>query len=946
VSHVTLAQGALAVTGTWTKVQASFPNAPGNPGNIALLGDGRVLASGPETSNVWYTLTPGGGGNYVFGSWSTVESSNQGRLFNPAFVLRDGRYVNCGGEYVLDDYERRLHPNGTDRANCEIFDPATDSWSSAPSMPQTVADTPAAELADGRILNLSYVSSNSYLLSSFGVSPSWASAAAYNQTAIDSEGGCLLLPDTSVFCGNKQFRRYLPSSNSWVSTATTPGLATGEFLLSPTNGEIGAHMLLHSGKALVLGANQHNGLYTPPTTFTGAGSWQLAADTPSPFNHADAPATVEPDGKVFTATTTDSSGLGGGVVTFYEYDPGANTWAQVANPPGVTFPSAERTRMLNLPSTPAAPTGLILVTGTNDGSAWLYQPLNTPQTSWKPTITSISAPSSGVFTLTGTQLNGLTTGAAFGDDGLMQTNYPIVWLGDTSGNVYFAKAFNVDQMAPRKATTGSVKFTLPVNIPNGTYNVHVSANGVDSSNTVPLTVSGRHVTALTGPAGGADIGSTTTWFVILSAPAPAGGTVVNLSSSAPSVATLPASITIAQGGIRWPVNVTTRGFGKAVLSAVTAVSNSQFKAATAKFGWTIRTLGGPPDAPNQPAPPIIYGSSGTSWTVSIDPSAPPNGLNVNLGSSNPSLASVPSLVTIPGGATAASFPVTNNFVEGLTTITASVTSSSMSRVEAVGEKLRIGTTDFFKCSDENQTCLVGDAPSSTTGESQPPRLVAFGANGVYNFALTARSMPCNINNIPDPLPGVFKACYFAPYAFWANDGAVLNAPASVNVAYGANGYFAYGQMSGTFTCNASTFNYSGAFPNGDPTAGVAKGCYYAPVGYDFGGAEGSALTLGTNTPIAYGANGVFVYKVLSGSVACSNTTFGDPAPGVGKTCYVFRPTFAANEGQSYSSPGAFRTYYGSGLNSAFMSSAQVSGSCNNSVFGDPDVGHFKHCWTR
>lgn len=53
--------------------------------------------------------------------------------------------------------------------------------------------------------------------------------------------------------------------------------------------------------------------------------------------------------------------------------------------------------------------------------------------------------------------------------------------------------------------------------------------------------------------------------------------------------------------------------------------------------------------------------------------------------------------------------------------------------------------------------------------------------------------------------------------------------------------------------------------------------------------EGERCNLRRRTTIAYGVNGRFVYKRnVSGSIACNNRTFGDPAPGVKKRCYYLR----------------------------------------------------------
>src|SRR3954470_8247821 len=234
-----------AATSTWTQIQQPFKGINGSgksPGNIALLPDGRVLASGPETSNSWYTLTPDALGSYRAGTWTQVASSHFGTIFGPSFVLRDGHYLICGGEYAKDDTERQLWAGqGKDRAHCEFFDPVTNLWTVVPDMPQSIADTPAAELADGRVLNLSYTSTNSYLYSP--TTRLWSGGVSYDSTAVNTEGDCLLLPDSSVFCGITRFQRYIPACDSsliscagivsspdhWVETAATPSWPSNVF---------------------------------------------------------------------------------------------------------------------------------------------------------------------------------------------------------------------------------------------------------------------------------------------------------------------------------------------------------------------------------------------------------------------------------------------------------------------------------------------------------------------------------------------------------------------------------------------------------------------------------------------------------------------------------------------------------------------------------------------
>ena len=61
-------------------------------------------------------------------------------------------------------------------------------------------------------------------------------------------------------------------------------------------------------------------------------------------------------------------------------------------------------------------------------------------------------------------------------------NFPIVYLKDSAGHVYYARSFNFSTMAP--STSGAVEsadFSLPSGLPHGTYSLFVSACGVSSS---------------------------------------------------------------------------------------------------------------------------------------------------------------------------------------------------------------------------------------------------------------------------------------------------------------------------------------------------------------------------------------------------------------------------------------------------------------------------------
>jgi len=82
-----------------------------------------------------------------------------------------------------------------------------------------------------------------------------------------------------------------------------------------------------------------------------------------------------------------------------------------------------------------------------------------------------------------------------------------VWLTDSSGNVFFCRTFNFSNMMPSAGPTPeTAQFTTPAGLANGTYNLFVSAVGVQSKNPFPFTV-GVGGTSDGGVTVGADAGA-------------------------------------------------------------------------------------------------------------------------------------------------------------------------------------------------------------------------------------------------------------------------------------------------------------------------------------------------------------------------------------------------------------------------------------------------------
>lgn len=245
------------------------------------------------------------------------------------------------------------------------------------------------------------------------------------------------------------------------------------------------------------------------------------------------------------------------------------------------------------------------------------------------------------------------------------------------------------------------------------------------------------------------------------------------------------------------------------------------------------------------------------------------------------------------------------------------------------------------------------------------KYVAFGSGSKWTYkSLPAGTYTCNVATFgTDPAPGVTKTCYFANLGFVANEEYGSNACSAPNIcvslalwgspsqpttyAFGANGNFRFA----TFTdsnyrkCSVTTFG-------GDPAPGVGKACYRILQGYQYVSSETNDTTLTglNNTPVAFGANGKYVFAMKSGSSACNVATFGDPIPGVVKSCYIVNSgtSYVTSEGNSfYFNPDRVTCpmSYTSGRNGNVEQVTNCSGTCNNSFFGgDPDPGYTKYCY--
>jgi Kelch motif protein len=467
--------------------------------NPELLTDGTVIFNDSGTQ-YWWKLTPDSAGNYADGTWTQIASLPviDGVQYSPLYfasaVLPDGRFIIMGGEY------QNFVPTWTNDG--AIYDPVSNTWT-AVNAPTgwgysdgdgVIGDSESVVLADGTWMLpgcCNYPDQEALL---DAATLTWTFTGAPNAGgAYQDEQGYQLLPNGNVLTndiwtyypagGATNAEQYVPTSGVWISAGNTP-----VSLVDPAkcgNWEIGPAVMRPDGTLVAFGGNTgcKGVVEKDPTAIynTTEGTWSAGKYVPSvcgpdgttACDLADAPGAMMPNGNILFAA---SSGYGNSPTHFFEFT-SKDKIEQVADElENASTSGAYYYNFLVLPN------GQILATDFSN-TAEVYTAVGSPKSEWAPTITS---PPKKVtlrakYTLTGTQFNGLTQGAYYGDDEQGATNYPIVRLTNKgSGNVLYARTVHPNTMSIAPGTASSVTVTIPALAETGLTDLVVIANGIAS----------------------------------------------------------------------------------------------------------------------------------------------------------------------------------------------------------------------------------------------------------------------------------------------------------------------------------------------------------------------------------------------------------------------------------------------------------------------------------
>jgi len=452
--------------------------APFYAGTALLLTDGTVLVQDQGTTPGWWKLTPDSSGSYLNGTWTQTAPPPNG--YQPAYyasaVLPDGRVIFEGGEY--------LSWNDAETTQGAIYDPVKDQWTSVapPAGWTTIGDADSVVLADGRFYLADCCSKNAAVLDPKTLT--WTPFGMTGKADANSEEGWTLLPDgdlltvdTTNFADMKHTEIFSPRTATWTSAGDTPALLADIATTGSPSFEMGPQLLRPDGTVFAVGATGHNAVYHVST-----GRWTAAPDFPNipgqgQLDTADGPAALLPDGHVLVVT---SPGVYQAPIHMFEFD-GASL-AEIAAPPNAPNDSSYYGSFLVLP------TGQILFTDFSNDIEIYTPPAGEAQAQcdWAPQIDSrcgLETLELGkTYSISGTQLHGLSAGAAYGDDEQAATNYPLVRVSyRATGHVSYLRTHDHSSMSIARGAYGSTSFDVSATQETGEAELVVVANGVASA---------------------------------------------------------------------------------------------------------------------------------------------------------------------------------------------------------------------------------------------------------------------------------------------------------------------------------------------------------------------------------------------------------------------------------------------------------------------------------
>jgi hypothetical protein len=491
---------------TSNSCNGGFPGAA----NPLLLTDGTIIVQDAGCQD-WWRLTPDKTGSYANGTWTQIASlpSGYAPLYHSSAVLPDGRVIVMGGEYNFGI------PAWT--AQGAIYDPVANVWRSMappsffsvievlpgppPVYGQTIGDAQSVVLPDGTYMQADCCTFQSALLDARTLTWTPTGAGKYDP---NDEEGWNLLPDGEVLSVDAyvpidgfpyiptgtNYELYDPATGAWHVAGSTivqlwdSGLTCGELSAAPPTPtfELGPAVLRADGTVFYMGSNTCAGeagntaIYNTRSRHWRPGPVFPEVDGVTDINIADGPASWEPNDKVLMMASPE---YGSPPSFFFEWD--GNRLSQVPGPPNAPVDGSFYGNMLLLP------TGQVLLTDFS-GDIELYNPTISEadeQLERRIAPVILRAPPvvarGGSYRIEGIGFNGVTQGAAYGDDVQAATNFPLVRIKNLeTSHVFYSRTHDHSSMAVASRAPVSTHFDVPEDEEPGLSLLEVVANGIAS----------------------------------------------------------------------------------------------------------------------------------------------------------------------------------------------------------------------------------------------------------------------------------------------------------------------------------------------------------------------------------------------------------------------------------------------------------------------------------
>ena len=275
------------------------------------------------------------------------------------------------------------------------------------------------------------------------------------------------------------------------------------------------------------------------------------------------------------------------------------------------------------------------------------------------------------------------------------------------------------------AATAAVSQATTVTITGTGLGATVSANAIVPT-AAPVSVlflaNGTATATLTMPSG-----SGATAKLTLNGPAGPNGLAITLSSSNNAIASVPAVFTMPAFDSVAQFTVTTTTPSQTATVTIAATVGAATASGTLTLtGTTLRSFSVSPDK-------VVAGLV-TEGRLMASRAAGPGGLSVRFTSSNGDLVQLPAIVTIPEGATEATFPVVTRYADAPRTIALSATGGGVTQSTSVTL-----TPEGISAFSISPTAMIGG--TTVLGRLSAP----FGHNG---FTVTLASSNPEVATVP------------------------------------------------------------------------------------------------------------------------------------------------------------------------------------------------------